>query len=64
MRLGLRVGRDHTAVARIGERNHSDGTALQAGVGLLFTGRKETVEIDVQTLRVERFPHEPYYGEQ
>ena len=62
--LGLRVGRDHPAIERIGERNHSDGTALQARVGLLFAGRKEAVEIDVQTLRLERFPHEPYYGEQ
>ena len=48
---------------RIGERNHSDRTAQQARVGLLFTGCKEAVEIDVQALRLERFPHEPHYGE-
>ena len=61
--LGERVGRDHAAMDRIGEGNHSDRTALQARVDLLFTGRKEAVEIDVQALRLERFPHEPYYGE-
>ena len=56
--LGERVGRDHAAMDRIGEGNHSDGTVLQARVGLLFTGRKEAVGIDVQTLRLEKFSQE------
>ncbi len=56
--LGELVGRDHAAMDRIGEGNHSDGTVLQARVGLLFAGRKEAVGIDVQTLRLERFSQE------
>ena len=33
------------------------------GVFLLLTGCKKAVGIDVQTLRLERFSQEPYYGE-
>ena len=61
--LGERIGRDHAAMDRIGERDHSDGAVLQAGVGLLFAGRKEAVEIKIQALRLKRFSHELHYGE-